>query len=65
MALWTELRNKVIQECGGEENMKKGRYITENGKTIKNPGFNWKKLDEWDARNSRVTFKPTEDGEGI
>lgn len=65
MTLWMELRNKVIQECGGEENMKKGRYITENGKTIKNPGFNWKKLDEWDARNSRVTFKPTEDGEGI
>ena len=65
MALWMELRNKVIQECGGEANMKKGRYITENGKTIKNPDFNWKKLDEWDARNSRVTFKPTEDGEGI
>ena len=65
MSLWLELRSKVIEECGGEQNMKKGRYINEGGKTIKNPDFNWKKLDEWDARNSRITFKPTQDGEGI
>lgn len=65
MSLWLELRSKVIEECGGEQNMKKGRYINDGGKTIKNPDFNWKKLDEWDARNSRITFKPTRDGEGI
>lgn len=65
MSLWLELRSKVIEECGGEQNMKKGRYINNGGKTIKNPDFNWKKLDEWDARNSRITFKPTQDGEGI
>lgn len=65
MSLWMELRSKVIEECGGEAAMKKGRYINDGGRTIKNPDFNWKKLDEWDARNSRVTFKPTADGEGI
>ena len=63
--LWMELRNKIIEECGGEQNMKKGRYINDGSQTIKNPYFNWKKLDEWDARNSRITFKPTKDGEGI
>lgn len=65
MSLWMELRSKIIEECGGAQNMNKGRYINDGGKTIKNPDFNWKKLDEWDARNSRVTFKPTVNGEGI
>ena len=65
MSLWMELRSKVIEECGGEAAMKKGRYVNDGNRTIKNPDFNWKKLDEWDARNSRVTFKPTADGEGI
>lgn len=65
MNLWMELRSKIIEECGGEQAMKKGRYINDGSRTIKNPDFNWKKLDEWDARNSRVTFKPTADGKGI
>lgn len=50
---WQTLRNKVIAECGGLEEMKKGRS---------NINFDWKKLDEWDERNSKTQFKLNDDG---
>lgn len=50
---WQTLRNKVIAECGGLEEMKKGRT---------NINFDWKKLDEWDERNSKTQFKLNDDG---
>ena len=50
---WQTLRNKVIAECGGLEEMEKGRS---------NINFDWKKLDEWDERNSKTQFKLNDDG---
>ena len=50
---WQTLRSKVIAECGGLEEMKKGRS---------NINFDWKKLDEWDERNSKTQFKLNDDG---
>lgn len=50
---WQTLRNKVISECGGLEEMRKGRS---------NINFDWKKLDEWDERNSKTQFKLNDDG---
>lgn len=50
---WQMLRNKVIAECGGLEEMEKGRS---------NINFDWKKLDEWDERNSKTQFKLNDDG---
>lgn len=50
---WKTLRNKVIAECGGLEEMEKGRS---------NINFDWKKLDEWDERNSKTQFKLNDDG---
>lgn len=50
---WQTLRNKVIAECGGLEEMEKGRS---------NINFDWKKLDQWDERNSKTQFKLNDDG---
>lgn len=53
---WKTNRDKIIAESGGVSEMNKGRG---------NSKFNWKKLDEWDERNSRRRFKMTKDGQHI
>lgn len=50
---WKESRNKIIAECGGISEMEKGRT---------NIKFDWKKLDQWDERNSKTQFKLNDDG---
>lgn len=50
---WRISRNKIIAECGGLTEMQKGRS---------NIKFDWKKMDEWDERNSKTQFKLNDDG---
>lgn len=50
---WKTSRDKIIAECGGIQEMQKGRS---------NINFDWKKLDEWDERNSKTQFKLNDDG---
>lgn len=50
---WKTSRDKIIAECGGLQEMNKGRS---------NINFDWKKLDQWDERNSKTQFKLNDDG---
>lgn len=50
---WKTLRDKIIAECGGLQEMNKGRS---------NINFDWEKLDQWDERNSKTQFKLNDDG---
>lgn len=50
---WRASRDKIIAECGGIEEMNKGRT---------NDKFDWKKLDKWDERNSKKQFTLDDDG---
>lgn len=50
---WKTSRDKIITECGGLQEMNKGRS---------NINFDWKKLDQWDERNSKTQFKLNDDG---
>ena len=50
---WKTSRDKIIAECGGLQEMTKGRS---------NINFDWKKLDQWDERNSKTQFKLNDDG---
>ena len=50
---WQKARNKIIEKCGGLEEMKKG---------TDNKDFDWKRLRKWDSRNSKVTLKMNSEG---
>lgn len=50
---WQKARNKIIEKCGGLEEMKKG---------TDNENFDWKRLRKWDSRNSKVTLKMNSEG---
>ena len=50
---WQKARNKIIEKCGGLEEMKKG---------TDNKNFDWKRLRKWDSRNSKVTLKMNSEG---
>ena len=52
VAAWRDARNKVIEECGGIEEMRKGK----EGK------FDFKTLKKWDSRNSKEQLKMNASG---
>lgn len=49
---WRAARNKVIEECGGIEEMRKG----------KDGNFDFKKLKKWDLRNTKEQLKMNASG---
>lgn len=51
---WSNSRNAIIEECGGQKEYEKYKNGEENN-------FNIDKLDEWDKFNSRIEFKKDED----
>lgn len=55
---WTEARNKIIDECGGQEQYD----LYKQGKPN---AFDFKKLDDWDSVNSKVVFKKNKEGKAL
>lgn len=62
--LWKQLRDKMIEECGGLENYKKGRGAYDNtGIFVPNTAFDFDKFDAWEKRNTRVQYKVDDDNQ--
>lgn len=62
--LWKQLRDKMIEECGGLENYKKGRGVYDNtGIFIPNTEFDFDRFDAWEKRNTRVQYIVNDDNE--
>lgn len=55
---WKQAREEVIRQCGGQEEYDK--YLRDEPNN-----FDAKKLDKWDARNSRYQFKKDANGDAI
>lgn len=62
--LWKQLRDKMIEECGGLENYKKGRGTYDNtGVFVPNTSFDFDRFDAWEKRNTRVQYRVSDDNE--